>query len=203
MPRPRSETPSVPAARRPDEPALLARVARGDRDAFAALYRRYQRPLAAYLARLTGGLEGVDELVDDTLLVVWRRAGSFAGRSRPSTWIFGIAYRKALKALEKRSRRRDDAALGTAGEPVERHTPEGAWDRRERAALVTAALEHLSPEQRAVVVLTYYQGLSYPEIADLVGCPLGTVKTRMFHARRKLAALLPELGVDGGAEEAP
>jgi RNA polymerase sigma factor (sigma-70 family) len=203
MPRPHRETPSAPAARRHDEPALLDRVARGDREAFAALYRRYQRPLAAYLARLTGGLEGVDELVDDTLLVVWRRAASFAGRSRPSTWIFGIAYRKALKALEKRSRRRDDAALGSVREPVERRTPEGAWDRRERAALVIAALEHLSPEQRAVVVLTYYQGLSYPEIAELVGCPLGTVKTRMFHARRKLAALLPELGVDGGGEEAP
>lgn len=195
-----------PAPRQPetgDELALLERVRRGDRSAFEAIYHRFHRPLGAYLLRLIRRPEAVDELVDDTLLVVWKGAGRFDGRSRLSTWIFGIAYRKALKALEKRSRRRDDAALGTAGEPVERHTPEGAWDRRERAALVTAALEHLSPEQRAVVVLTYYQGLSYPEIADLVGCPLGTVKTRMFHARRKLAALLPELGVDGGAEEAP
>ena len=105
MQRVHSDPPSPPPAVRDDEAVLLARIAAGDREAFAALYRRYRRPLAAYLARVTGRLEEVDELVDDTLLVVWNRAASFAGRSRPSTWIFGIAYRKALKSLERRSRR--------------------------------------------------------------------------------------------------
>ena len=205
MQRPRSDSRPGSPPRQHDEAILLERVAAGDREAFAALYRRYQRPLAAYLARLTGRLEEVDELVDDTLLVVWHRAASFAGRSRPSTWIFGIAYRKGLKSLERRARRLDGGALDDVAEPVERRTPEAASQRRETASAVNAALALLSPEQRAVVVLTYFQGLSYPEIAEVVDCPLGTVKTRMFHARRKLAALLPGLGVGAasGLQEAP
>lgn len=184
-----------------DERRLLARVADGDRSAFAALYRRYRRPLSAYLARLTGRVEEVEELVDDTLLVVWERAGDFRGRSRPSSWIFGIAHRKGLKSLERRSRRGGDASLAEISEPSHRRTPDRAWDRRELAELVGEALSRLPAEQRSVVVLTYHHGLSYPEIAEVVGCPVGTVKSRMFHARRKLAGLLPELGVGANPGE--
>lgn len=183
------------------ERRLLGRVAEGDREAFAALYRRYHRPLFGYLLRVTGRLELTEELVDDVLLVVWRKAATFEGRSRVSSWVFGIAYRKALKRLERRDRRPEDTPLADAPPAVERHTPEQSWDRRERAAAVAEALSTLPSEQRSVVVLTYYHGLSYPEIAEVLDCPVGTVKSRMFHARRKLAARLPELGFGAAATE--
>ena len=189
--------PAAGSAERPppeEDRTLLQRVARGDREAFAALYRRFHRPLFGYLLRVTGRQELAEELVDDVLLVVWRKAATFEGRSKVSSWVFGIAYRKALKRLQRRDRRPHDAPLADAPPAVESHTPERAWDNRERAAAVAEALSTLPPEQRSVVVLTYYRGLSYPEIADTLGCPVGTVKSRMFHARRKLAALLPGLG---------
>jgi len=199
-----SPTPSpAPDSGADDDGALLARVGRGDREAFDALYRRFRRPLAAYLSRLTGEPDAADELVDDTLLVVWRRAGGFAGRSRPSTWIFGIAYHKALKALERRGRRErifppaaGDEGGARAQEPRSpaREAPDRAAAQHELAGRMAEALARLPAEQRATVVLTYHHGLSYPEIAEILGCPVGTVKTRMFHARRKLAKLLPELG---------
>ncbi len=187
------------APRRPDDGALLARVRRGDRAAFEDLYSRYYRPLYAYLLKVTGRLEAVEELINDTMLVVWRRADAFDGRSRLSTWIFGIAYRKALKEITRRQRER--ARTGESDvEPVDPgDSPHRRWARRELAGRVAGALESLPPDQRAAVVLTYYHGLSYPEIAEVVGCPVGTVKTRMFYARRKLARLLPDAG--GGLED--
>lgn len=185
-----------------DELALLDRVRRGDRGAFEAIYHRFQRPLAAYLLRLVGRPDTVDELVDDTLLVVWKSAGRFDGRSRLSTWIFGIAYRKALKHFE-RQRREASRSGEVEGEPVAPGDgPECRHARRELAVQVISALDRLPAEQRGVVMLTYYQGLSYPEIAEVMDCPLGTVKTRMFHARRKLARLLAEEGVTLGRENA-
>jgi len=187
--------------RRGDDDGLLDRIADGDRAAFDAVYRRYYRPLFSFLMRMVGDPEATEELVDDTLLVVWQRADSFAGRSRPSTWIFGIAHRKGLKHLEKRGRRPHRSPLEESAEPVAPgDTPERTWDRRELANVVGAALTRLSVEQRTVVVLAYHQGLSYPEISQIVGCPLGTVKTRMFHARRKLARLLPHYGFSGEGE---
>ena len=184
-----------------DELALVDRVRRGDRGAFETIYKRFHRPLGAYLLRLTGRPEAVDELVDDTLLVVWRGAARFDGRSRLSTWIFGIAYRKALKHFERQ--RREASHLGVAeGEPVAADdAPDRRHARRELAQQVVAALDRLPAEQRSVVMLTYYQGLSYPEIAAVMDCPLGTVKTRMFHARRKLARLLAAAGVALGGED--
>jgi RNA polymerase sigma-70 factor (ECF subfamily) len=191
--------PSLPDAG--DELALVDRVRRGDRGAFETIYHRFHRPLGAYLLRLTGRPEAVDELVDDTLLVVWRGAARFDGRSRLSTWIFGIAYRKALKHFERQ--RREASHLGVAeGEPVcAADAPDRRHARRELAQQVVAALDRLPAEQRSVVMLTYYQGLSYPEIAAVMDCPLGTVKTRMFHARRKLARLLAAAGLALGGED--
>jgi RNA polymerase sigma factor (sigma-70 family) len=179
-----------------DELALLRRVATQDRRAFEALYRLYHRRLFSYLFKLTRRGEMVEELVNDVLLAVWRGADRFDGRSRPSTWIFGIAYHKALKALARRAPAGDGISRV---EPEAAEGPEGLLARREVAGVLGRALATLPPEQRAVVELTYYYELSYPEIAQIVGCPVNTVKTRMFHARRKLRELLPGLGIAGAA----
>lgn len=183
-----------------DDLALLARVADGDRGAFETLYRRYHRRLLAYLLRVLGGrVEEAEEALDDSFYAAWLGARSFRGGSRVSSWLFGIAYRKGLKALERHGRRREVPAEESAAEPPAPDSPRRDLERHELARAVAAALAGLPREQRRVVELTYYRGLSYPEISELLGVPVGTVKTRMFHARRRLRALLPAAGWDSEA----
>jgi RNA polymerase sigma-70 factor (ECF subfamily) len=177
--------------------ALLARVAHGDRSALRELYETYYHPLLRFIYRITGRLDLAQEGVNDTMLVVWRSAGAFAGHSTVSTWIMGIGYRKALKLLA--SSRRWSARLSGVplDELVERSAPEtGLSDDGDLRDLLDEALRRLSPAHRAVVELTYFYGCSYEEIAAIADCPVNTVKTRMFHARAKLKHLLPLLGRD-------
>lgn len=173
-----------------DDRTLLARVAARDRRAFEALYHLYHPRLFGYLFRLTRRAEMVEELVNDVMLTVWQSASRFGGRSRPSTWILGIAYNKALKALSRISRRRWEAPPEEADFEPETEGPESLALRREAASSLGQALARLSPEQRAVVDLTFFHGCSYAEVAEIVGCPVNTVKTRMFHARKRLREIL-------------
>jgi RNA polymerase sigma factor (sigma-70 family) len=181
-----------------DELALLRRVATKDRKAFEALYHLYYRRIFGYLLKLTRRVDLVEEVLNDVMLAVWKGAASFDGRSRVSTWIFGIAYHKALKVLVRRPEEpvEDD---GERPEPLDSEEPESLAARRELAGVLGRALGALPPEQRAVVELAYYYGLPYQEIAEIVGCPVNTVKTRMFHARRRLRNLLPGLGISSYA----
>lgn len=181
---------------------LIERVAKGDREAFETFYHRYQRKLFAYLLRVLRRPALIEEVLDDVMLAVWQGAKRFDGRSRASTWVFGIAYHKALKALSRsrRSAERDGASLDASeGErpesPVDPGGPEAEAERSELRRKLATAMDCLSAAQRAVVELTFYYGYSYPEVAEIVGCPVNTVKTRMFHARRLLKERLPSLGV--------
>jgi len=176
-----------------DELALLRRVAAKDRKAFEVLYHLFYRRLFGYLLKLTRRADLVEEVLNDVMLAVWKGAPGFDGRSRVSTWIFGIAYHKGLKALARRQGEPQEE--GERPEPVDDEEPERLAARRELAGVLGRALGALSPEQRAVVELTYYYGMAYQEIAEIVGCPVNTVKTRMFHARRRLRELLPGLGI--------
>jgi RNA polymerase sigma factor (sigma-70 family) len=182
-----------------DELTLLRRVAAKDRRAFETLYNLYYRRIFGYLLKLTRRAELVEEVLNDVMLAIWKGAATFDGRSRPSTWIFGIAYHKALKALARRPQEAAEGPEEGHPEPVDAEEPESLAVRREVAGVLGRAIGALSPEQRAVVELTYYYGLAYQEIAEIVGCPVNTVKTRMFHARRRLKELLPGLGVSGAA----
>ena len=182
-----------------DEISLLRRVAAKDRKAFEALYHLYYRRLFAYLFKVMRRAELVEEVLNDVMLAIWSSAPSFDGRSRPSTWIFGIAYHKAMKALARRPALAETTREDPAPEPVDDDEPESLLARRELASLLGRALRALPAEQRAVVELTYYYGLPYQEIAEILGCPVNTVKTRMFHARRRLRELLPEMGISGHA----
>lgn len=186
---------------REDETSLLRRVAGKERKAFESLYHLYYRRLFAYLLKVTRRADLVEEVLNDVMLAVWSGAPGFDGRSRPSTWIFGIAYHKALKALARRPAEREELSGDEAAppEPVDGDEPESLLVRRELAGTLGRALHALSPEQRAVVELTYYYGLSYQEIAEIAGCPVNTVKTRMFHARRRLKEILPGLGISSHA----
>jgi RNA polymerase sigma-70 factor (ECF subfamily) len=117
---------------------------------------------------------------------VWRQAGRFRGRSKLSTWVFGIAHNKALNALRRRAQRADVALEHAAAMPDARPNPEAEAERRDARARMEAALGRLSREHREVIELTFYHEFSYEEIAQIVKCPVGTVKTRMFHAKQKL-----------------
>ena len=177
----------------PADDELLDRVAQGDIGAFEALFRRYRPRLRRYLGFRTGHPELVDEMVNDTMLVVWRRARSFDLKSRASTWIIGIALRVGLKASRARPPSEPfdmETPADTAG------IPERQVAQKELQAGLRDALRLLSPEHRAVIELAYFHGLSCREIAQAFDCPQDTVKTRMFYARRRLKVLLAHLAED-------
>lgn len=171
---------------------LLQQVATKDRLAFETLYARHFQPLTRYLTRLMRRPDMVEEVVNDTMFVVWEKAARFEGRSKVSTWITGIAYLKGIKALDRIKTMPEKNAESVAkAEELEEHS--NLITRLGLDDWLSSGLDLISPEQRSVVELTYYSGYSYQEIADLMDCPVNTVKTRMFHARRRLAKLLPLL----------
>ena len=172
-----------------NEAALLHRIADGDRQAFDTLYRGYFPRLTRFLERVIRRPHAVEEVLNDAMLVVWRKAGTFNGKSKVSTWIFSIAYRKALKAIK-----RFDEPVESDEQAFEstQPGPEAQLMQRQRAALLLQQIGRMSPEHRAVIELTYFHGCAYQEIAQIMGCPVDTVKTRMFHARRRLRQYLSD-----------
>ena len=172
--------------------ALMARVVARDLAAFETLYRIYDSRLGRFLGMMIVHRTLVEEVLNDTMLVVWNRAATYNHQSKVSTWIFAIAYRTALKALH----RYDEPLADPSDEPiVEQAGPEQRHADGETRAALMHALDMLSSEHRSVLVLTYFHDLPYAEIAQIMSCPVDTVKTRVFHARRRLRALLSgELG---------
>jgi len=190
--RPALQKPGTPV-RGDDESEreLLARIARGDRAAMQKLYFAYHRRLHRFLAR-TLPPDQVDEVINDTMFVVWRHAGDFRGDSRLSTWLLGIAYRIALKRLKR------DGGRSMASYDQLETTDVGLADdsgatQREQREWLDRALRTLPAVQRLAVELAYFMGHSCDEIAVMTSCPVNTVKTRLFHARERLRALLPQL----------
>jgi len=162
------------------EEELLRRVARGDEAALERLYGDYYPRLSRFVLRITRDVELAREIINDVFMVIWRSAGRFRGDSAVSTWILGIAYRRALKST---SRARPMQSLANEADPP-------SDDVHGRHLDLEGSLARLSHEQRATVELAYYFGYSYKEIAEIMDCPENTVKSRMFHARRALKSLL-------------
>jgi RNA polymerase sigma-70 factor (ECF subfamily) len=170
---------------------LLDSVRVGRRAAFDALYRLYHPRLLRFLVHMMRQPNAIDEVLNDTMMVVWQRADSFDGRSKLSTWIFGIAYRKALKALSRQDLPVDSDEVD---EPIDPGLgPEQHLNLEQLRGRLRAALAELSLEHRVVIELCYFHGMALTEIAEIVGCPPETVKTRMFYARRRLRLLLDDL----------
>jgi len=188
---------------------LMRAVAGKDRHAFKVLYERYAPRIGAYLMKLLKRPELVDEAVNDAMLAVWQYADRFdPEQGRLLTWLFGIAHNKGLKTLRSAGRSRAEVSFDllsqtTLDEAEEReespqaiapHNPERTVLGWELGQAMAWALDQLSPDHRAVIELTFGEERSYPEIAEILDCPLNTVKTRMFHARKKLAQLLAQRG---------
>jgi RNA polymerase sigma-70 factor (ECF subfamily) len=172
-----------------EDAACLSRVALGDRAAFEHIYRNYYERVFRFVLRVTGRMSLVEDVVNDTMLVIWNKAADFRAVSKVSTWIFGVAYRKSLKAMARENRRADP--LADATEPLAQAAE--LLDRERLRAAIRDALMRLPAEHRAVVELTFYFNCSYGDIAQVLDCPVGTVKSRMFHAREKLRPLLSHL----------
>jgi RNA polymerase sigma-70 factor (ECF subfamily) len=164
---------------------LLQRIVEGDELAFEAFYKHYYPRLFRFILRTTRQPEAIEELIQETLLVVWEKPEHFNFNSKISTWVFGIAYHKALKSMSKTARRSNDLDVDelseTIGDPFA-----NLAENIETQDWLNCALDSLSVDQRAVVELTFNHGLPYQDIAKILGCPENTVKTRMFHARKKL-----------------
>ena len=165
-----------------EDRALMRRISQGDREAFDVVYRRYADRVRAFLARVLPVRALIDETLNDTMLAVWRQSARYDGSCRLSTWIFAIAQRRALHALRHaRVRARFAATEWPSRNEPDTETQLSQLKDRLRRALVT-----LPAEQFAVLQLTYFEGYGCREVASLMACPVQTVKTRMFHARRKL-----------------
>lgn len=196
---PRSATGSL---REDDDRRLMARVAAKDQEAFTVLYQRYAPRLERFLSKFLKSHIMVNEAVNDTMVVVWRKASQFdPDRGRLSTWLFGIARHAGLKALARSAQ--ESCTPLPLGEERDHEEPQSTHDPAttvlgwQLGRELMAALPQLSAEHRTVIELTFAEGLSYPQIARIVGCRESTVKTRMFHARRRLAQLLSHLEWEG------
>ena len=187
----------LPAKNSPKErdSALLAAIAAGDRRALQELYLSYHRRLARFLSRFTPRYENIEEIINDTFMVVWQNAKEFRNASQVSTWIIGIAYRTALKSF----RRQKNHAVASL-EDYPEQTVDPTVDAEVNDWL-KHGLNRLPIEQRLTLELAYHMGHSLEEIAAITECPVGTVKARMFHAREKLRQYLPTLG--GGSSDMP
>jgi RNA polymerase sigma-70 factor (ECF subfamily) len=173
-----------------EESQLLRRIAAHDRRALELLYHAYHRRLSRFLLRLAPRYDFAEEVINETFWIIWRKAGDFRGASRVSTWIMGIAYRRALRAL--RAVRHDAAAGNQLHEPPADEHDE--VDTMHMQDWLARAMRDLPEEQRLTLELAYFLGHSCEEIATITSCPVGTVKARMFHAREKLRRVLPRLG---------
>lgn len=172
-----------------NELRLIALIEGGDKLAFTQLYRAYFPRLARFLDRMTRNPALIEEIINDTLLVVWQKAGTFNHSSRVSTWIFAIAYRKALKGIRALDEPVEEAEESAGAEELE---PDMALSLQQLQYNVAQALDALPHLQRTVVNLAYYHGMGYEEIAAIMDCPVNTVKTRMFTARTRLRDLLAD-----------
>jgi RNA polymerase sigma-70 factor, ECF subfamily len=171
---------------------LLWRISSADREAFQQLYLRYHQRLSRFLIRVTRHHADVEDVINEALLIVWQRAGQFRDMARVSTWIFGIAYRCALKGIRRSAVQLTAISRMSEGGAT---FAEDAAQATEDRQLVELGLARLSLEHRLVVVLAYYMDYSCEEIAAIADCPANTVKTRLFYARRRLGAFLADAGV--------
>ena len=182
-----------------EDARLVARAREGDREAFSELVRRYHERIFNTVYALVGDRDDADDLTQEVFLKAYRSLSGFRGQSRFYTWLYRIGVNRCLDWMKSRNRRRD-LSLEREGwdgfeDPVGGTRPEASDARVQRGELQTIlkrALETLAPEYRSAVVLREIDGLAYEEIACVLGCSVGTVKSRLFRARMKLRGVLEE-----------
>jgi RNA polymerase sigma-70 factor (ECF subfamily) len=195
----RGETQAQAGSRRElghlSDEAVLALVSRGDDAALGELYDRYGRVAYGLALRIVRDRSLAEDAVQEAFLAVWRSAGSFlAEQGKPSTWILTLVHRRAVDVVRREERRRTDP-IDELSQPTGEATDEEAWLRAQRQ-VVQEALRKLPPDQREAIELAYYGGFTQSELAERLGLPLGTIKSRMFAGLRRLRELLAEAGLE-------
>jgi RNA polymerase sigma-70 factor (ECF subfamily) len=161
------------------------------------LFARYHVRVFRFVLRVVRDESAAEDLISDVFLDVWRQAGRFEGRSAVSTWLLAIARFKALSAIRRKPNEElNEEAAEAIEDPAD--DPEVAIEKKDKGAILRKCLSGLSAEHREIIDLVYYHEKSVEEVAEIVGIPENTVKTRMFYARKKLAELLKAAGIERG-----
>ena len=175
--------------------ALVALTARSEQTALAELYDRYGRPAYGLALRVLRDEALAEDAVQDGFMTVWRTATRFAPeKGKASTWILTLVHRRAVDVVRREQRRRADP-LDSAPEPGGRAADDEAWLRLQRER-VQAALRQLPDQQREALELAYYGGFTQSELAERLGQPIGTIKSRMFMGLARLRELLGDLAME-------
>jgi RNA polymerase sigma-70 factor (ECF subfamily) len=177
----------------------MERIAAGDRRAMSLLYARHSTRIYRFVLRFIAGDPGLaEDIVSEAFLEVWKQASRFEGRAQASTWMLSIARHRALSALRKPRHDQLDDAMA-ANIPDDFDNADVMLQKQRRANVLRESLSALSPSHREIIDLVYYHGMSIAQVAEVTRVPQSTVKTRMFYARKRLAALLDAKGLDAAA----
>lgn len=184
---------------------LVVRAIAGREDGFEELVRRYQRPIVAYVYRMVGDYDSALDLAQEVFIRVYNSLERYRPEFKFSTWIYRIAHNAAIDHLRRveTSRTEDLEVECEGGRTFEKPlaskalTPEQACERGERRAEIEEVVRQLTPAYRELIVLRHSHDLSYDEIAEVTGLPLGTVKNRIFRAREAMRELLVVRGITG------
>jgi RNA polymerase sigma-70 factor, ECF subfamily len=204
LPQKRSEARGVDPAERlrrglddGEDRALLARIAGADKTALKTLFLRRQTQVFRLVQRIVRNEAVAEELTNEVFLDVWLHAKSYEGRSSVTTWLLTLAHNRAISALRKRREEFLDDDVAAA-------VPDGADDseviaqKADKSRLLRQCIDALAPDERELVDLVYYHERSIAEVSTILGIPEGTVKTRLFNARKRLSEMLQRMGVDRG-----
>ena len=193
--------PGKPSSAQPDEPALVAKAAKGDLGAYDELVRRYQQRIYAMLYNMTSNHEDANDLAQETFIKAFQALKGFKGGSSFYTWVYRIAVNKTINFLKQRKRRTgmslNDLDFNAEHDPalvslISEKTPRRDIALTELQEKLNAAMQKLSEDHRMVVTLHDVQGLSHDETAKIMNCNIGTVRSRLFYARQQLQALLSD-----------
>jgi RNA polymerase sigma-70 factor, ECF subfamily len=175
--------------------ALVLSIATGDKQALQVLYGRHNVRVYRFVLRFLNDEAAAEDLVSEVFLDVWRQANRFEARSQVATWLLAIARNKALSALRRRSTEElDEEVAEFIEDPAD--NPEVAMQKKQRNSILADCLTQLSAAHREIIDLVYYHEKSIDEVAEIIGVPQNTVKTRMFYARKRIAELMNGKGLD-------
>src|SRR5437763_15289610 len=196
-----AHTVSVTATGRPSvavqtsDEALVQLIATGDKKALQLLFARHNVRVFRFVLRFMGDESAAEDLVSEVFFDVWREADRFEARSQVSTWLMAIARNKALMVLRRRTTEElDEEVAEFIEDPSD--NPEVVMQKTQRSIVLQECLAQLSPAHREIIDLVYYHEKSIDEVADIIGVPQNTVKTRMFYARKRIAELMAAKGIE-------
>jgi RNA polymerase sigma-70 factor (ECF subfamily) len=183
------------AVQETSDEALVLSIATGDKQALQVLFGRHNVRVYRFVLRFLNDEAAAEDLVSEVFFDVWRQASRFEARSQVSTWLLAIARNKALSALRRRSTEElDDEVAEFIEDPAD--SPEVTMQKKQRSSILTDCLTQLSAAHREIIDLVYYHEKSIDEVAEIIGVPQNTVKTRMFYARKRIAELMNGKGLD-------